>query len=150
MKTLRVRTLVVSAALILSMTFAMNGIGDTLRPLRTSGTHASRLPARVTLPDGTSRTITLDGFGCSAAICSRVFVEGRSSDGSTAKIWIDGLSTIRDITPNSAVFTLKDGTQQRLLLITDFRVLYMDEAQAQPQRLDLSKIQSLQMLDSSK
>jgi hypothetical protein len=48
------------------------------------------------------------------------------------------------------VFVMKDGTQQRLSLITDFRVLYLQERNAGPQRLDLSKIQSLQMVESAK
>jgi hypothetical protein len=140
MKILKLRIVVVSLGLILSLSFAMDAAEH----------HASARMARVTLPNGTYRTVTLDGFGCSAAICSKVFVEGRTSDGSAAKIWIDGLSAIRDITTNSAVFVMKDGTQQRLSLITDFRVLYLQEGSSKPQKLDLSKVQSLQMVESAK
>jgi hypothetical protein len=154
MKILKLRTVVVSLGLTLSLTFVMEAISDTLkhgRPTPQSAeTHASGLIARLTLPDGTNRTVILDGFGCSAAICSRVFVEGRTDKGSAAKIWIDGLSAIRDITANSAVFVMMDGTLQRLSLITDFRVLYLQEGSANPQKLDLSKIQSLQMVESAK
>jgi hypothetical protein len=45
---------------------------------------------------------------------------------------------------------MKDGTQQRLSLITDFRVLYLQEGSLKPQKLDLSKVQSLQMVESAK
>ena|SRR5215813_605843 len=154
MKILKLRTVVVCLVLILSLTFAMDVISDTLKHGRPKPQsverHTSGLIARVTLPDGTYRTVTLDGFGCSAAICSRVFVEGRTDDGSAARIWIDGLSATRDITANSAVFVMKDGTQQRLSLITDFRVLYLQEGSTKPQKLDLSKIQSLHMVESAK
>ena len=153
MKILKLRTVGVSLFLILSLTFAMDASDTpkhgTPKP-QSPERHASGLTARIALPDGTYRTVTLDGFGCTAAICSRVFVEGRSDDGSVAKIWIDGLSAIRDIAPNSAVFVMKDGTRQRLSLITDFRVLYLQEGSAKLQKLDLSKIQSLQMVESAK
>ena len=150
MKILELRTVAVCLGLIVSVTFAMNAMGDGGARPQSAERHASGLIARVTLPDGTYRTLTLDGFGCSAAICSRVFVEGSTDDGTVAKIWIDGLSAIRDITTNSALFVMKDGTQQRLSLITDFRVLYVQEGSARQQKLDLSKIQSLQMVEFAK
>ena len=154
MKILKLRTVVVSLCLIFSLTFAMDAISDTLKHGRpkpqSAERHASRLMARVTLPDGRFQTVTLDGFGCSAAICSRVFVEGRTDNGSAAKIWIDVLSAIRDITADSALFVMKDGTQRRLSLITDFRVLYLQEGIAKPQKLDLSKIQALQMVETNR
>jgi hypothetical protein len=154
MKILKLRTVVVSLGLILSLSFAMDAISNTLKHSQpqpqSAERHASGLMARVTLPDGTYRTVTLDGFGCSAAICSRVFVEGRIDDGSDEKIWIDSLAAIRDITANSALFVMKDGTQRRLSLITDFRVLYLQEGSAKPQKLDLSKVRSLQMVESAK
>src|ERR1041384_2738562 len=103
MKILKFRTVGVCLGLILSLTFAMHA-NDTLKhptpKPQSPERHAVGLTARIALPDGTSRTVTLDGFGCTASICSRVFVEGRTDDGSAAKIWIDGLSAIRDITAN--------------------------------------------------
>jgi hypothetical protein len=132
----------------------MDAISDTPKhsapKSQSSERHASGLTARIALLDGTYRTVTLDGFGCTAAICSRVFVEGRADDGSAARIWIDSLSAIRDVTANRAVFVMKDGTRQRLSLITDFRVLYLQEGNAKPQKLDLSKNQLLQMVESAK
>ena len=154
MKIPQLRTIGVSLALTLFLAFAMDGVGDTLKHSglnrQSAETHATGLKARVTLQDGTNRIVTLDGFGCPASICSRLFVEGRANDGSTAKIWIDGLSAIRDIRGNSAAFVMKDGTQQQLSFITDFRVLYLQEGSTKAQKLDLSKIQSLQMLESAK
>lgn len=155
MKTKHVRTAILSVAVLISLTFAMNGLSDTSkynRPIpENAETHAPGSMARLTSTDGTNRTVQLDGFGCTAAICSRVFIKARTTDGAIARIWIDHLAAIRDIAPNSALFVMKDGTQQRLSLITDFRVLYMDEANTRPPRtLDLSKVRSLEMLGSAK
>ena len=154
MKIKKPRAVIVSVALFISLTFAMDGISGTLKTSQPNQqpaeTHASGLMARVILPDGANRTVTLDGFGCSAAICSRVFVQAKANKGSTATIWIDGLAAIRDITQDSALFVMKDGTQERLSLITDFRVLYTAGVNAKRQKLDLSKIQSLEILTSSK
>ena len=154
MKNRKLRIVGVSLGLILSVTFATDGTSDTPKPGRSKPQsaehHASSLMARITLPDGTYRTATLDGVGCAAAICSRVFVEGKTVDGSITKVWLDALSAIRDTTASTAVFVMKDGTQQRLSLITDFRVLYLQEGSAKPEKLDLSKIRSLQMMESAK
>jgi hypothetical protein len=153
MKIKTLRLVVVSVALLISLTSAISGLSDTLKSGRTPKqleTHASGLTARVTFPDGTDRTVTLDGVGCSAAICSRVFIEARSNDGSVARIWIDTLSAVRDIRPDSALFVMKDGSQRRLSLITDFRVLYVNKGSTRTEKLDLSKIQSLEMLSIAK
>ena len=154
MKILKLRTVVVSLVLMLSLTFAIDAKSDTLKhgapQPQSAEHHALGLMARVTLPDGTHRTVTLDGFGCSAAICSRVFIEARSNDESVVRMWIDTLSGVRDIWPDSALFVMKDGTQRRLSLITDFRVLYVNQGSTRTQKLDLSKIQSLEMLSLAK
>ena len=155
MQILKLRTIVVPLSLMLYLILAIDGTGDPLKHddgpnPQSPESHASGLTARVTLPDGTNRPVTVDGFGCSRAICSRVFVEATSNEGAVERIWIDRLSAIQDITANSAVFVMKDGTQQRLQLITDFRVLYSQETNATPQKLDLSKIRSLQMVESGK
>jgi hypothetical protein len=121
----------------------MDGMSDTLRR------HAPGLQARITFSDGTYRSVMLHGFGCSAAICSRVFVKAIASNGATAKIPLDQLLTITDITEGSALFTTKNGTQQRLSLVKDFRVLYA-AGETEQQKLDLSKIHSLEMLTSAK
>jgi hypothetical protein len=148
--TLRV---VMSLGLLISLTSAINGLSDTLKSGRTPKqveTHASGLAARVTFSDGTDRTVTLEGVGCSSAICSRLFIEARSNDESVVRMWIDTLSGVRDIRPASALFVMKDGTQRRLSLITDFRVLYVNQGSTRTQKLDLSKIQSLEMLSLAK
>ncbi len=154
MKIKRLRAFGVSLTLIASLTFAMDGMSGTLKKTepnqQSAQTHASGLMGRVTLTDGTNQNVTLDGFGCSAAICSRVAVRARANDGSIVNIWIDALAAITDITPGSALFVMKDGTQQRLSLIPDFRVLYLAGGNTKGRRIDFSRIQSLQIMGSAK
>ena len=73
--------------------------------------HESSLRARVTISDGTSRRITLQGVGCAQGMCSRV----RMRDSKTGGVWLDRLASVRDISqiatgPVHAVFTFKDGS----------------------------------------
>jgi hypothetical protein len=143
MKIRKLQIVAVSAVLLALLMASREGMSDTSK-------HASGLTARITLADGTKRTVTLDGAGCSETICSQVFIQGRSNDGSTERIWFDRLAAIRDIAANSALFIMGDGSQKRLSLITDFRVLYLNEGNTKSQKLDLSKIQSLEMLSTVK
>src|ERR1051326_8485338 len=108
---MKIRKLQIGAVSVLAVALltVSPATGDTSK-------HVSGLTARVILADGTKRTVTLNGVGCSETICSRVFVQGRSRDGSTARIWIDRLAAIRDIGANTALFIMKDGSQQRLSL----------------------------------
>jgi hypothetical protein len=135
-------------------TFAIEGTSGPSRILAAdqnrSEAHASGLAARVTLPDGTNRTVTIDGFGCSAALCSRVFIQAKATGRPTVKLWIDAIASITDIAPDSALFVMKDGTRQRLSFVPDFRVLYLQDRNPGAPKLDLSKIRSLQMLPDVK
>jgi len=94
--------------------------------------------------------VTIDGFGCSAALCSKVFIQAKATGKPAIKLWIDGIAAITNIAPDSALFVMKDGTQQRLSFVPDFRVLYIRDRNARQEKLDLSKIRSLQMLPEAK
>jgi hypothetical protein len=108
--------------------------------------HLSGLQAKITLPDGTVRMAKLDGLGCTSSICSRVAIKGEANDGSRARFWLDSIATIKDIREDDALLVLKNGTEQRMKLITDFRVLYLGNRPSDPERLDLTRIKSLEFL----
>jgi hypothetical protein len=108
--------------------------------------HRSGPEARITLPDGTARTATLQGLGCTASICSRVAIKGQARDGSEVKFWLDNIAAINDINENGALVLMKDGTAQRIRLITDFRVLYLGNQSNRSEKLDLTRIKSLEFL----
>jgi hypothetical protein len=104
------------------------------------------LTARLTSPDGVSRTITLNGVGCTASICSRVVIKGKSEDGSMVEIPLATIASIK----GSDVFVMKDGVERRLSLVKDFRVLYFTNPDGGTGKVDLTKIKSIEFLAPGK
>jgi hypothetical protein len=124
-------------------------------PLKDTGGQASHghrtgLTARVISTDGLSRTVTLEGVGCSESMCSRVFIQSTSDSGARVQTWLDSIESIKDTTERDALFVMKDGTEQRLAFVTDFRVLYVSSPTGKRQKLDLAKIRSLEFVDPRK
>jgi hypothetical protein len=116
--------------------------GGASLPSRVEG-HGSGLSARVISADGTSRTVRLEGVGCTESMCSRVFIRTKSA-GAPLQTWIDSVASIRNTTQNDALFVMKDGTERRLAFVPDFRVLYVSSRNGGTEKLDLAKIQSLE------
>jgi hypothetical protein len=108
--------------------------------------HQSGLMAKVTLPDGTTRVAKLEGVGCPLTICSRKAIKANAEAGATLCAWLDNLAAIRDTTPGDALFVWKDGTSKRMSLLNDFRVLYLGGPSHNPEKLDLAKIKSIELL----
>lgn len=112
--------------------------------------HRSGLAARVTEVDGTNRTIRLEGVGCTESMCSRVFIRSKSAAGAPLQTWLDSVASIKDATANDALFVMKDGTEQRLAFVADFRVLYVSTPRGGTEKLDLATIRSLEFAGSGK
>src|SRR5580704_3050994 len=55
--------------------------------------HRSSLRVRVTMLDGTTRKMTIQGVGCTESLCSRV----RAKDTTTDSVWLDGLASVRTV-----------------------------------------------------
>jgi hypothetical protein len=109
------------------------------------------LTAKITMADGTTRTATFEGVGCSASICSRVVIKGKTN-GTPVTTRLDSLAAIRDATADSALLVLKDGTTRRLTLINDFRVIYLDNrsgGRLREEKLDLARIRSVEFVATS-
>ena len=103
--------------------------------------HRSALRATVTMTDGTTRAITLQGVGCSIAVCSRV----RARDSKADDVWLDGLSAVRDISHNAsgpiqASLTFRDGTERQTSIVEDNRVLYVQGRFGRAEKLDLASL----------
>ena len=137
-----------SALLLISATLILKGSGPA-GPQPGEG-HLAGLTARITLLDGTMKTAKLEGLGCTTSICSRVLIKGKESSGSEVKVWLDGISQIRDTSPTGASLIMKDGTQRRLSLLTDFRVLYLSAPSQKPEKLDLATVKLLEFLPSTR
>jgi hypothetical protein len=105
--------------------------------------------ARLTLLNGTSRIVQLDGVGCSESICSRVAIKGRTERGSLVEMRLDTVAAIRRTAGGDSVFVLKDGTIRRLSLVPDFRVLYVTRGPS-AEKIDLATVTSIEFLQSEK
>src|SRR5262249_44610807 len=72
--------------------------------LSTSAGHVSNLTAKMTLLDGTSRTVTLEGVGCSERLCSRQAIRGLSkAHPQIERTRLDSIARIQDITADGAL-----------------------------------------------
>jgi hypothetical protein len=108
--------------------------------------HRSGLKARVVSADGTSRTIRLEGVGCTESMCSRVLIRGNRESGAPIRTWLDSIAAIKDATANDALFVMRDGTERRMILVPYFRVLYVSNPNGRTEKLDLTTIRSLEFL----
>jgi hypothetical protein len=108
---------------------------------------ASPLAARMTLANGTLRTVTLEGVGCSDTICSRVAVRSKADgDSRVTRTWLDTIATIKDITGEDALFVLKDGTARRLSVVQDNRYLYFANQNGTEGKINLAGVTSVEFL----
>jgi|SRR5579862_9075337 len=123
---------------------AGNGFAGTFHPAHNDPAHRSSLHAIVTMADGTTSRVTLEGVGCTQSICSRV----RAKDTQAGDVWLDSLVSIRDIShetsgPVSALFTLRDGSERRMSVIAWHRVLYTKDAFGLGHQLDLARVNEI-------
>ena len=140
--------------LAMSVTFVATGSSEPLKTdhdeRRVPETHAAGFRARVTLPNGAIRTIDLQGVGCSAAMCSRVFIRAKADSHLSTRVWLDSIAAIKGVSADGALFVMRDGTERQLSFIPDFRVLYIAAPNAGAEKLDLGTIKSLDFLPSAK
>jgi hypothetical protein len=103
------------------------------------------LVATIRLANGSRRTVTLEGVGCSETLCSRVAVRSRiDGDAHIQRTRLDSLVAIKDITKDGARFVFKDGTEQRQSVVVDNRVLYVVNQNGGKTKIDLARIASLE------
>lgn len=140
MKTLRIGCM----AVILSIPAVKSGAASL--PSQVQG-HGSRMMANVVARDGTSRTIKLEGVGCTESMCSRVFIRSKSAGGAPLQVWLDTLASVKDTSEHDALFVMRDGTERRLSFVSDFRVLYVSDPNGRIEKLDFAKIRSLEILN---
>ena len=142
------RTLRIGCLAIILLIPAFRSGGASL-PSQVEG-HRSGIMANVISADGTSRTVRLNGIGCTESMCSRVFIRSKGKGGAPTQTWLDSIASIKDATANDALFVMRDGSERRLSYVTDFRVLYVSNTTGRTEKLDLAKVRSLEFLDSGK
>jgi hypothetical protein len=104
------------------------------------------LMARITMPDGGTRTERLNGVGCSISICSRTTIKANVRGGSRVSTLFDHLAAIRNTSEDTAVFVMKDGAEQERTLLKDYRVLYLTDPSGETEKLDLADLKSVEVL----
>lgn len=103
--------------------------------------HKSSLHARVTMADGTARTVTLRGVGCPISMCSRV----RARNINAESVWLDGIASVREISHNAdgpvrAMFKFRDGAEREVSIVAANRVLYIAGWFGLAEKLDLGNV----------
>ncbi len=109
---------------------------------RTSG-----FSARLTLPNGDTQLVKLEGVGCTVSICSRTHVKGHARSASLGAFAFDAIRKIESAPQNRVSLLMKDGSRQAMSLVPDFRVLYFWTESGEPEKLDLSVVKSLDFMD---
>jgi hypothetical protein len=142
------KTLRISCVAVVLMTPALT-VGGANLPAQVEG-HRSGLTAKVVAADGTSRTVKLQGIGCSESMCSRVFLRSKTEEGVPQKTWLDSIASITRRTANDALLVMKDGSERRVTLVPDFRVLYVSNAAGLAEKLDLDKIRLLEFVSQNR
>jgi hypothetical protein len=134
-----------AAALMAAAGFSIGSAGSG-----TDVRHAAQFEARISLRDGTVRTARLQGVGCSQSICSRSVIKGEDGAHKPVVSPFDSLAMIKDTTPDTALFVSKDGTEHRLSLVKDFRVLYLKTRFGGTEKLDLKSVASVEFVRAQK
>ena len=124
------------------------------RPVDAGFGHSSNLRVEITMPDGSSRSVVVQGVGCIVSMCSRVAV--RSTESSTRlaafgvhkemSTWLDSLAAIKDITKSDALFVFKDGSTRRLSIVNGNRFFYFANAHFGSGKIDVMKVRSIEFL----
>jgi hypothetical protein len=90
---------------------------------------------------------TLDGVGCSEAICSRVSVRTRGfGEGGVVRTRFDTIGAIKMLDGGTATVELTDGTSQRVVVAVDNRVLYLLDDTGRAQKVDLGELAAVEFL----
>lgn len=123
--------------------------GGASLPSQVDG-HRSGMMARVVSADGTSRTVKLEGVGCTESMCSRVFIRSTDENGAPVQTWLDSIASVKDAGEGGGLLVMRDGTERRLSFVPDFRILYVSNPNGRAEKLNLTTIRSIEFLAPAK
>jgi hypothetical protein len=137
-----VKNLAARIACLAGMAIASFGMDSTngFSPFHTAG-----MSLKITTRDGSARIVKLEGVGCTLSICSRTMMKAKAERDALMKLSLDGIAAIRDTADHDALFVMRDGTQKRLTLVKDFRVLYFADS-GHSERLGIENVKSIDFL----
>ena len=104
---------------------------------------------RIVPRNGPSYIGTLDGVGCTEALCSRVVVRTLALDDEgtpVQNIRFDTVAAIEMLAGGNARVRFVDGTFQRVLIAADNRVLYLFDQDGRTQTVGLDDLTAIEFL----
>jgi len=104
---------------------------------------------RIVPRNGPAHVESLDGIGCTEAICSRVFVRALVEDDertAVQQIPFDSIAGIEMVGGGDARIRSIDGTARRVIVAADNRVLYLIDGAGRTKTLDLGHVISIEFL----
>jgi hypothetical protein len=136
-----------TAAIALLVVLGGTGVASSITPwlplpaVDDPNGHRSSLRATLTMSDGSTRPVTLQGVGCTTNICSRVRALGANSE----SFWLDGIESVRGISCEkdgavTATFKLRDGTERQSSIVEGNRILYIRQRFGRVEKLDLASV----------
>jgi hypothetical protein len=151
----RLRGLIILAAVICVLgSFPFSAA----RPAEGGIGHSSNLVAKITMPDGDTRTVIVQGVGCAVNMCSRVAVRSKEEADTRlatlglhreTRTWLDSIAAIKDITNNDALFVLKDGCERRLSIVDGNRFFYFGDRYFGSGKIDVAKVRSIEFVSTT-
>jgi hypothetical protein len=142
---------IVKGAFVVIVAAAMLHAVPATSTTRPAGAHSPDRPSpsmmvRLTQADGSSRTVALEGVGCSESICSRVVVISRAEgDAGAISTPLDTVAVITNIRDDKAQFVFRDGTMKRLSVVPWNRVFYVHGG-AGSETIDLAQLSLVEFL----
>ena len=104
---------------------------------------------RIVPRNGPAHVESLDGIGCTEAICSRVLVRALVEDDegtAVQQIPFDSIAGIEMVGGGDARIRSIDGTARRVIVAADNRVLYLIDGAGRTKTLDLGHVISIEFL----
>ena len=139
--------LVITAIVLAGPTVSSKWIQGVL--VSATETHQAGHRIRIVPRNGPAHVESLDGIGCTEAICSRVFVRALVEDDegmAVQQIPFDSIAAIEMVGGGDARIRSIDGTARRVIVAADNRVLYLIDKAGRTKTLDLGHVVSLEFL----
>jgi hypothetical protein len=117
--------------------------------LANAGEPAGSLSIRIVPRKGPAHIETLDGIGCTEAVCSRVFVRTLvvNDEGAAVQNFnFDTIAAIEMLGGGDARVRLIDGTFQPVLVAADNRLLYLRDDAGRTKKVDLGGLAAIEFL----
>ena len=122
--------------------------GESSRTQGVAATSQQR-HVRLTSRSGSSRVATLEGVGCTEAICSRVAVRTRPVSGDEAGVTFvnfDVTAAVRPHRPGVVTVDFVDGSSRQVVIPTENRVLYLFNDSHHREKLNMGELSAIEFL----